>query len=272
MVRSIEILITGLLMLVPVFAAAKPEKPDMTRQDTWGEAEKEAFYRWLKQQTAPEEETQLVNTPTFEQMQRIPGGLSSKYLSLRTGTYGLFGFTPKAQENEGTEKPGEIDGSLWGLDLQYGKPVRTWFRQILNLGFYKGSVDQKAGGAKLSGDFSLYRFGYHLEVALVPLGLDQTRNILLRGGLDMLYGRKGDLLYAAKGDTVGQRRRDRQKAMLGHVTGFQAGLSWALGYEWQLGENFWRVHGMFDGFKVVHVPKDKDRENYAVLGVFVGVS
>ena len=212
MVRSIGILIAGLFMLIPAFAAAEPEKPDMTRQDTWGEEEKEAFYQWLKQQTASEEETQLVNTTTFEQMQRVPGTLSSKYFSLRTGTYGLFGFSPEAQENGDPEKPGEIDGSLWGLDLQYGKPVRTWFRQIFDVGFYKGSVDQKLGGAELSGDFSLYRVGYHLEVALVPLGLDQTRNILLRGGLDLLYGRKGDLLYAAEEDSVGRGRRDRQEA------------------------------------------------------------
>ncbi len=269
MFRSIRTLIPGLLMLIPAFALAA--KPDMSRQDTWGEKEKEEFYRWLKENTTSAEETQLVNTTPFEQMKGIPGTLSNNYFSLRAGTYGLFGFTLEEEEEFG--ESGEIDGSLRGFDLQLGKPIRTWFRQICNAGFYKGSVDQKLdGGAEIQGDFSLYRLGVHLELALVPLGHDQTRNILLRGGLDLLYGHKGDLIFAAEDDSLSLHRRDRQKIMLDQVAGLQAGLSWSLGYEWQLGENFWRVHGMLDGFRAIHLTNRDDRENYAVLGGFIGIS
>ncbi|MCK5381250.1 MAG: hypothetical protein KAJ81_07245 [Candidatus Latescibacteria bacterium] len=269
MFRILRILIPGLLLLIPAFTAAA--KPDMSRQDTWGEKEKEEFYRWLKQNTTSAEETQLVNTTPFEQMQGIPGTLSDNYFSLRAGTYGLFGFA--LEEETDLEESGEIDGSLRGLDLQLGKPIKTWFRRIYNAGFYKGSVDQKLnGGAEIGGDFSLYRLGVHLELALVPLGHDQTRNIILRGGLDLLYGHEGNLIFVAEGDSLSLYRRDRQKIMLDQVSGLQAGLSWSLGYEWQLGENFWRVHGMLDGFRAIHLTNREDRENYAVLGGFIGIS
>ena len=157
------------------------------------------------------------------------------------------------------------------MEIQLGKPLKTWFRQLYDIGYYKGSIDWDLEEG-LEADFSLFRAGYHLELALVPLGLDQTRNIVLRGGLDLLYGRKGSLDSVEEGDLEGQRRRILEKAMLDHVAGWQAGISWSVGYERQLGENFWRVHGMVDGFKAIHLPRDDDRENYATLGLGIGIS
>jgi hypothetical protein len=56
------------------------------------------------------------------------------------------------------------------------------------------------------------------------------------------------------------------------VTGWHTGLSWGVGYERQLGEGFWRVHGVIDGFRAVHLPRDDDREDWSTVGLGLGVS
>lgn len=299
MIRPVKILTAGLLLLLPACLLAA-DQPDMTKQKTWGKKEKDAFYEWLKEQqggTPAPGENRPVQTQTFEEMQQVPGTLSNKYFSSRIVAYNLLGFThhiPNFDEvdiddqiddiasdvaddlinpEESLVPGGEIDASLIGLELQYGKPIKTWFRQLYNLGYYKGSVDWKLPEeASLDASYALFRAGYHLELALVPLGLDQTRNIVLRTGLDLLYGRKDDLDPVEEGDLDGQRHRILQETMLDQVTGWQAGLSWSLGYERQLGENFWRVHGMLDGFKAFHLSRDDDRQDYAAIGLGIGIS
>lgn len=299
MTRLVKILAAGLLLLLPASLLAA-DKPDMTKQKTWSEKEKDAFYEWLKTQqggAAGPGESRPVQTQTFEEMQQVPGTLSNKYFSSRAVAYNLIGFrhhVPNFDEvdveslvddiavdvagdlidsEESLVPGGEIDASLIGIELQYGKPIKTWFRQLYNLGYYKGSVDWKLPEeAPLDASYSLFRAGYHLELALVPLGLDQTRNIVLRTGLDMLYGRKGDLEPVEEGDLDGQRHLNLQETMLDQVTGWQAGLSWSLGYEWQLGENFWRVYSMLDGFKAFHLSRDDDRQDYATIGLGIGIS
>jgi hypothetical protein len=60
-------------------------------------------------------------------------------------------------------------------------------------------------------------------MALVPLGLDQTRNILLRGGVDLFYGRAVDHLLE------GADQQALQQALFDPIEGLQGGLSWSLG-------------------------------------------
>ncbi|MBT4503865.1 MAG: hypothetical protein HOC74_39395 [Gemmatimonadetes bacterium] len=292
-----------LLLLLPICLLAA-DKPDMTKQKTWGKKEKDEFYEWLRTQqgTAPatEENQQVTPAQTIEAQQEVPSTLSNTYLSARTVIYDVYAFTrgietPSTEQlvdetlgevagdilgdvgdltstqEESATLNGQIDADLIGMEIQLGKPLKTWFRQLYDIGYYKGSIDWDLEEG-LEADFSLFRAGYHLELALVPLGLDQTRNIVLRGGLDLLYGRKGSLDSVEEGDLEGQRRRILEKAMLDHVAGWQAGISWSVGYERQLGENFWRVHGMVDGFKAIHLPRDDDRENYATLGLGIGIS
>ena len=292
-----------LLLLLPICLLAA-DKPDMTKQKTWGKKEKNEFYEWLRTQqgTAPatEENQQVTPAQTIEAQQEVPSTLSNTYLSARTVIYDVYAFTrgietPSTEQlvdetlgevagdilgdvgdltstqEESATLNGQIDADLIGMEIQLGKPLKTWFRQLYDIGYYKGSIDWDLEEG-LEADFSLFRAGYHLELALVPLGLDQTRNIVLRGGLDLLYGRKGSLDSVEEGDLEGQRRRILEKAMLDHVAGWQAGISWSVGYERQLGENFWRVHGMVDGFKAIHLPRDDDRENYATLGLGIGIS
>lgn len=292
-----------LLLLLPICLLAA-DKPDMTKQKTWGKKEKDEFYEWLRTQQgaapATGENQQVAPAQTIEEQQEVPSTLSNTYFSARTVIYDVYAFTrgieapnpeqlidetlgevagdilgevedlTSAQE-ESSVLTGQIDADLIGMEIQLGKPLKTWFRQLYDIGYYKGSIDWDLEDG-LEADFSLFRAGYHLELALVPLGLDQTRNIILRGGLDLLYGRKGSLEPVEEGDLEGQRRRVLEKTMLDHVAGWQAGLSWSVGYERQLGENFWRVHGMVDGFKAVHLPRDDDRENYATLGLGIGIS
>ena len=309
MIRFDKILTAVLVLLFPVLLPAA-EKPDMTRQKTWGEKEKDTFYEWLQEQRGGvpgAEESQSVRaSQTIEQRQQVPSTLSNKYFSARLAVYDMRGFvrrfSPAPTElvdgaaGEGDEtvselvdeavgeladavqedlagpvSSGELDAHLMGLELQYGKPIKTWFRQLYALGYYRGSADW-AIEKDLDADFSLLRAGYHLELALVPLGLDQTRNIVLRGGLDLFWGRRGKLTVAEEGDLDAQRRRTLEKAMLEQVTGWQGGFSWSVGYERQLGENFWRLHGMVDGFKAFHLPRDDDRETWSTLGMAMGIS
>ena len=281
MLRSAALLAAVLSLSVPVCLPAA-EQPDLTRQKTWGKKEKDAFYEWLKEQQrnrTSAEENKPVRLQPLEQLQQTPGTLSSRYLSPRFAAYGLLGFMrelPPPPEEGGTEglvPGGEIDARIVGLELQYGKPIKTWFRQLYGLGVYKGSAEwHLPDPPSPDAGFSLYRFGYHLELALVPLGLDQTRNIVLRGGVNLLYGRKGGLAPVEAGNPQSERLHRLEKIMLDQVTGLQAGLSWSVGYEWQMGENFWRVHGTIDGFKAFHLPRDSDREDYAAVGLGAGVS
>jgi len=293
MIRFGKIFIAG-LVLFPVLSMAA-EKPDMTRQQTWGEKEKDAFYEWLQEQgkgRSGAEESQPVRvSQTIEQQQEIPSTLSNKYLSARLAVYDMRGFMRRyspvpeelvdgeagdavdaAQEDlAGPIPSGELDANLMGLELQYGRPLKTWFRQLYSLGYYRGSADW-AIEKDLDADFSLLRAGYYLELALVPLGLDQTRNIVLRGGLDLFWGRRGKLTAVEEGDVDAQWRRTLEKVMLEQVTGWQGGFSWSVGYERQLGENFWRLYGMVDGFKAFHLPRDDEREDWSTLGMAVGIS
>jgi len=302
--RPRQILTASLLLLLLPICLLAADKPDMTKQKTWGKKEKDEFYEWLRTQqgTAPAtgENQQVTPVQTIEAQQEVPSTLSNTYLSARTVIYDVYAFTrgieaPITEQlvdetlgevagdilgdvgdlTSAQEEPamlnGQIDADLIGMEIQLGKPLKTWFRQLYDIGYYKGSIDWDLEEG-LEADFSLFRAGYHLELALVPLGLDQTRNIVLRGGLDLLYGRKGSLDPVEEDDLEGQRRRVLEKAMLDHVAGWQAGLSWSVGYERQLGENFWRVHGMVDGFKAIHLPSDDDRENYATLGLGIGIS
>lgn len=296
MIRLDKIITAG-LVLFPVLLMAV-EQPDMTRQKTWGEKEKDAFYEWLQEQrggASGAEESQSVQVKqTIEQRQRVPGTLSNNYISARLAVYDMRGFVHRfspapeelvdgtaagvggladaAQEDLADSVPsGKLDAHLMGMELQYGKPIKTWFRRLYDVGYYRGSADW-AIDKDLEADFSLLRAGYHLELALVPLGLDQTRNILLRGGLDLFWGRRGELTVVEEGDLEAQQRRNLEKAMLDQVTGWQGGFSWSVGYERQLGENFWRLHGMVDGFKAFHLPSDDDRETWSTLGAAVGIS
>ena len=257
------------LAILPMLAAA--EKPDMTRQETWTEAEKEAFYEWLREQqsaTGADEEL-AIGRQTIEEVQKTPGFLSNSYLSTRFGAYDLSKIsfsTPKAADSTATGKKKAI-GHLVGGDLQFGRPITTWFRQIYDLGLYRGSLDQKTDdGPDFAEHFWLYRAGYHLELALVPLGLDQTRNILLRVGADLMYGR------GVESDVEGEERQLLQDSLLDQVEGLQGGVSWSLGYERQLGENFWRLHFMLDGFRSVHLPRDDDKDSLFGMGGFAGFS
>ena len=271
-------LIVGLLCIPALAGAADP--PDMTQQKIWSEAEKDAFYQWLQEQHSEEDptESQAIGQQTFESEQHVPGTLSNSYFSTRFGTYSLNALslvapsaaTEGAADGADTTAAGgknRADGFLLGGDLQYGRPITTWFRQIYNLGLYRGSLDQKvAGGPDLAESFWLYRAGYHLEMALVPLGLDQTRNILLRGGVDLFYGRAVDHLLE------GADQQALQQALFDPVEGLQGGLSWSLGYEKQLGENFWRLHAMLDGFRAFQLSRDNDQDDLRGLGAFVGLS
>jgi len=299
--RLHQILTASLLLLLLPICLLAADKPDMTKQKTWGKKEKDEFYEWLRTQqggaTTTGENRQITSALTIEERQKVPSTLSNTYLSARTVIYDVYSFNRDIEapnpeslidealgelagdalgdvgdlQEDSSIPNGQIDADLIGMEIQLGKPIKTWFRQLYDLGYYKGSIDWDLEEG-LEADFSLFRAGYHLELAMVPLGLDQTRNIILRGGLDLLYGRKGSLAPLEEGDLEGQRRRVLEKTMLDHVAGWQTGLSWSVGYERQLGENFWRVHGMVDGFKAIHLPSDDDRENYATLGLGIGIS
>ncbi len=273
-----------LTILASVWPAAA-EPPGMTSQRTWGQAEKDAFYAWLQEQqrnVPAAQESRIVPTEpptqTLEQRQRTPLNLATNYLSARLAGYNmrriLYEYTPSPGDGEDpreTDEPasGELDARLYGAELQVGKPVTTWFRQLYVGGYYRGRTKWRLD-EDLRADFTLWRVGYHLELAMVPLGLDQTRNIVLRTGLDLLYGRRKELDPLQEDDPTGPYRRILEKHMLDQVTGFQGGLAWSVGYERQLGENFWRVHAMVDGFRAVHLSRDDQRENWSTFGLAVG--
>ena len=109
-------LAAGLLLLLSL-ASWAADRPDMTKQKTWGQKEKDTFYEWLREQggaSGGADEGQMVSTTTFEQQQIIPGTLSNKYLSTRFVGYDLFGFTH--QYGSGPEEGGEGEEPAEGED------------------------------------------------------------------------------------------------------------------------------------------------------------
>ena len=143
------------------------------QQKIWGEAEKDAFYQWLQEQQPEGDptESQAIGHQTFEAEQHVPGTLSNSYFSTRFGTYSLRALSlvapsaaiegaAGAADTTAAGEENRADGFLMGGDLQYGRPIKTWFRQIYNLSLYHGSLDQKvAGGPDLAENFWLYRAG-----------------------------------------------------------------------------------------------------------------
>ena len=282
------------VLLVGTTATVGAEPPDLTRQKTWTEADKDAFYEWLEEQRRPAEDAdrgpaapRLPGPPassaeplsTLEALQRTPSTLSSLYLSTRMAGYDILNFlrrtdaeTPVAGDGLDTgSDAGEITGRMAGAEVQMGLPWKTWLRHLSTLGYYRGVVDWRLP-QPLSADISMLRVGSQLELALVPLGLDQTRNILLRGGVDVFHGRAESTATAAGEDTLTAVLRQREARMLDPVTGWRIGVSWAVGYEIQLGESFWRVHGVVDGFRAVRLPRAEDHEDWSALGLGVGLS
>ena len=102
---------------------------------------------------------------TFEELQAVPGNLSNRYLSARIAFFDVLNFLRRADSQSiepaaggvqyGMSSAGgaegeaalddalaaEVDAQLKGVELQYGQPVTTWFRQLATVGYYQGSAD-----------------------------------------------------------------------------------------------------------------------------------
>jgi hypothetical protein len=269
MLRSLVMGVVVLLLVPACLLAA--QRPNMNAQKTWGKQEKDAFYAWLKeQQVAPSaaaSDPLIGSRPANSQ----PGSsaLSNRYFSSRFVIYDMLG-SRRSFAGAAPEQRAELDASFLGFEFQYGRPFSPWFRQLYNLGFYRGAVNWALEDG-LSADFSFFRTGYQLELALLPPGIDRTRHIVFRGGLDLFYGRGDGLGPLTEGDLQGAHRRVLENFMLDQVTGLQGGLSWSVGYERQLNEDFLRLYGTIDGFSAFHLPDDPG-QGYTNLGLALGIS
>lgn len=209
-----------LLLLLP---AASFAQPDLKKQDAWGDKEKKEFLQYLRsgQAAAPAGDVKNVKMEGVEDRPSPPKKPFFLTTTLSQDTIiTVAGNGSLLQE-----------GSAVGPKILMGGHIFTWLR------YYVGGMYTRFRQEKLDGSRPLvthYQVPAGFELALIPLGTPHTRYLILRGGTAIHN-------FAAPG----QVSSDFRTPLLGWQTTFNAGL----GYEWQIADSLWRVHGLVEGYK-----------------------
>ncbi len=208
-----------LWLALPALAAAQ-SAPDMSRQDAWGDAEKQQFLRYLKAGGA------------------APVSGSVKEVSVAAGELApvrkaRFATLSWVEETTFAVAPGgavRSQGSAFGPRLLVGGHLFSWVRYYA--GAQYASFDQdKLDGTRAKIGHAEFPFG--VELALIPLGTPHTRYVLLRGGVTAHR-------FSSSADA---------SAFESPLIGWQGSWNLGLGYEWQITDTNWRVHLLAEGSK-----------------------
>lgn len=208
-----------LLLTGPPAPASAQKLPDLQKQASWGEKDKQEFLKYLKSnQELPE-----------GMVKNVPAGKGGGFRSHRARYLALSGLSDSVilVADDGKMHTGK---PTFGGRLVAGGHLFSWVRYYSGLKYNRIRQDKLDGTeAKLT----------HLEVpagiemALIPLGTPQTRYVLLRFGLSEHY-----FSTSAKGS-------DFQTSVKGWHPAWNAGL----GYEWQIPDTRWRVNILTEGYR-----------------------
>lgn len=229
------------LSAVFLLAAAQANaQPDLGRQDSWGDKEKQEFLRYLKsnQQLPVSGQVKDVGSPPSLRQ----GVRKARYLTLEAVSDSVF---PVAQDDKVNSEPVAFGGRLIA-----GGHLFSWIRYYA--GFQYSSLRQE----KLDGTrerLSHVQVPIGLELALIPLGTPHTRYVLLRAGI-------------AGHHIAGPTAKSDYKAPL---LGFRQTWNLGLGYEWQIHDTPWRFHALAEGYKSITT---KDGSRFYGLGATLGLA
>lgn len=211
-----------LLLLIVLPGARAAEPPDLGRQKNWTESDKERFLRYLESGKQPKAEGSVKGLGS-----RAPTPDSPP--DLRRPLYATVGLTTDTVLTVAGSGVVRNESTALGPELLLGGHLFSWVRCYGGVRYHRmrmSKLDDSRAGV------DHFQVPVGLELALVPLGTPQTRYILLRGGVAAHH-------FGSK-----TARADFKTPLIGLQGSWNAGI----GYEWQLAETNWRLHGLAEGY------------------------
>jgi len=222
--------------------------PNLKRQQKWTKKEKDNFINGIQRNRGATYQDKDITLFEKTDQNKLFGNHAGKYLSL---SYHLGRYTSLAGDNFGYNS--YTNGPL----LLWGDHLFSWVRFALGAQYSKIRIKLKEYDYASFDKVSVPTF---IELALIPLGSPHTRYLIFRGGVI------GDYVWGSKAAKEAMNFNNESNLNILGLTGSWYSLA---GYEWQLGENFWRIHVAMD----LQVPfKVKPDERYINIGMNVGVS
>lgn len=200
-------------------AARAQTLPDMNDQRAWTESDKQTFLKYL----------QSSQKMPAGQVKEIEDGEAEPLRPARYVTLDLLADTLYPVGRGGHI---ETDPAAWGFRALAGTHLFTWVRAFTGLQ-YDPMSQRKLGGG--TAELQHFEVPAELEFALIPLGQDQTRNVLIRAG-------------AALHEITGAPSYDFSAP----VTGFRPTWNLGLGFEYQVPDTPWRVHALAEGYRSMY--------------------
>ena len=234
---------SGLFMSSEAFA-----NPNLKRQQKWNKNEKDNFINGIQKNKGATYQDKDITLAEKADQNKIFGNHAGKYLSF---SYHLGRYTSLAGDNWGYNS--YTNGPL----LLWGDHLFSWVRFAIGAQYSRIKIKLEQFAYTNLDKVSIPSF---IELALIPLGSPHTRYLIFRGGII------GEYVWGSKTSIDAMDSINESNLNILGLTG-----SWysLVGYEWQLGENFWRIHVAMDlqmPFKVKH------DERYINIGMNVGVS
>lgn len=202
-------------------------RPQLAGQQNWSKKDKDQFIQSIKGSGSifdrnkkvaisprPEERAKIGNHDSKYIMMHYDGGRS---LSLSTQNFG-------------------VNHYRHGPAIYFGNHLFSWIRYALGTEYHQVRMKMLPYDYYYLSEITIPLW---FEFALIPLGSPHTRYLILRSGL------QGNYLWG-KTEEITQLNLNNPEIKTSTESPDVLGLStyWitGLGYEWQLGENFWRVH------------------------------
>ncbi len=244
MMKASYLILLVILLNVSVFA-----KPSLKNQSKWSNKQKDEFIKYALQGSPSPSSKKikvLKENSTHSDQSTTWSGDSGKFMSL--SYHGGYTFA---------EDPLDYSQYEHGATLLAGDHLFSWVRIASGIRYFKvnGQINNRV-------DYSLNKLvvPFQGELALIPLGFPHTEYLLLKVGIAINY-----LWANQEGEEL---LRDVTQVKYDPSLGFSSEWLTSIGYEWQLGENFWRIHLTLDA----HFPLKSLSSNSVSLYSSLGTS
>ncbi len=212
--------------------------PNLKNQKKWSASEKNNFFKFLKKEGGLDDAPNKSVTLESELSQSLVGDHYGTYLGAGYRFHSIF-FHDLEKTDWGS--------FLHGPELTLGRPLLSWFRLALSASYVVNQNSARSPIPRLSRRLHGIGAALFAEAALIPLGSPFTRYLLLRAGMSV------------------EQLWSRDNA----VTRFRASPLASAGYEWQLGENFFRFNALIQASYPILGPQT---ERYLEVGPQLGLA